>query len=694
MKNRYFLLGLLSITISAQVSKSKLLSDFEKSKQANYLKFDQIYSSATGKMDQTEIQNQKANLSSFVGNQPVFLHSNDASGNRSANLTTLQDGSMIGLNGNAIDGSGINIMVMDQGQIFWKHNEFGGPTTSPTRVFDQEGGASNFVVHSTQVAGTIGASGTSASAKGVLAKAILNGYYYSTVTDNTKPNYNLDLYQKIVKSNATISNHSYGTTVGWFKVSTSGGVYPAAGWYWYGNYVLNSLDTYSGAYHAEDQSYDKIVYTNPNQIIIKTAGNDYGTGPDGVLPNYRWDPTISKYVQFVSGDTVPAKNCSKGYNCLGFGSVAKNIIIVGASNQLTTANNAYTAPSDIVKYSLGSVGPRKDGAIKPDITAVGTNVYTAAFQNSTTYDTYFSGASGTSYAAPIITGIVGALTQVNRIVTNNASFNYNADDIKALLAHTAAEAGSATGPDCVFGWGFADAKAAAQVIIDKISNSSIFERDVLISGAAFKKEITASSQPLKATISWIDPAAVPFTSDTDLQNNQASRLINDLDLRIIDTVDGTIYYPWKLDANNPLNPATKGDNTVDNIEQVIIDTPVSGRTYRIEVSNKGNLVNDSGVSSNQNFALVTTGFATTSLGTDTIKKENIKIYPTRTKDIVTIINPYKAKEISVYDLSGKKVKSITPESISNVDLSTLPKGVYIVNVIMDNQKISQKIIKE
>ncbi|WP_435523745.1 hypothetical protein [Chryseobacterium indoltheticum] len=39
-------------------------------------------------------------------------------------------------------------------------------------------------------------------------------------------------------------------------------------------------------------------------------------------------------------------------------------------------------------------------------------------------------------------------------------------------------------------------------------------------------------------------------------------MVNDLDIRIIDTTDNTVYYPWKLDANNPMSPATKGDNTV------------------------------------------------------------------------------------------------------------------------------------
>jgi hypothetical protein len=77
---------------------------------------------------------------------------------------------------------------------------------------------------------------------------------------------------------------------------------------------------------------------------------------------------------------------------------------------------------------------------------------------------------------------------------------------------------------------------------------------------------------LKVTISWIDPQYnINFQSVSDVFNNRTSRLVNDLDVRIIDTTNNTIYYPWKLNANSPMTPATKADNTVDNVEQVVLD---------------------------------------------------------------------------------------------------------------------------
>jgi hypothetical protein len=75
-------------------------------------------------------------------------------------------------------------------------------------------------------------------------------------------------------------------------------------------------------------------------------------------------------------------------------------------------------------------------------------------------------------------------------------------------------------------------------------------------------------------------------------------LVSDLDLRVIAPNGTTTHYPWRLDKNNPSNAATKADNSVDNVEQVVIDAPVTG-TYKIRVSHKGTLATA------QDFALVT-----------------------------------------------------------------------------------------
>ena len=483
--------------------------------------------------------------------------------------------------------------------------------------------------------------------------------------------------------------------MGWRYVSASdtSTTYPNAGYYWIGNYALNAQDTYSGSYGSQDQSFDQIVYANPNHIAVKSAGNYYGIGPSAGDPAFKYSSAAGKYVPFEEGEVVPPANCSEGYYCIGWGSLAKNLIIVGATDQLTTPNNIYTVPSDVQKASYSSAGPRRDGAIKPDISAVGSLHLVANYSSGTVYNSYAVG-SGTSYAAPIVSGVAGAVTEVKRNISGNPTFTYKADEMKALLTHTANEAGN-VGPDVWFGWGFVDATKAANLIIAREANKVIFERNLLNSGVEYTREIKAGEgQPLKASISWVDPAGIPFITDDDMQNNHSSKIINDLDLRIVDTVTNEVYYPWKLDVSNPMAPATKGDNTVDNVEQVLIDAPVAGRTYRIVVSNKGTLVNDGNDPEPQNYALIVTGLNESSPATADVSQKSIAVYPTKTRDIVNVLIPEGAKSISVFDFSGKQVLSAAAKSYQTIDLGQLPNGVYIINITTEKGMVSKKVIKE
>ncbi len=71
------------------------------------------------------------------------------------NADELQPGGISGLN---LDGSGVRIGIWDGGRVRLTHQEFGGRVVAGT---DTSGNSS----HATHVAGTIGASGVSATAK-------------------------------------------------------------------------------------------------------------------------------------------------------------------------------------------------------------------------------------------------------------------------------------------------------------------------------------------------------------------------------------------------------------------------------------------------------------------------------------------------------------------------------------------------
>ncbi|UQB67187.1 VPS10 domain-containing protein [Epilithonimonas zeae] len=81
------------------------------------------------------------------------------------------------------------------------------------------------------------------------------------------------------------------------------------------------------------------------------------------------------------------------------------------------------------------------------------------------------------------------------------------------------------------------------------------------------------------------------------------------------------------------------------------------------------------------------------LGTNnnSLSKVDLIIYPNPTSDYITISND-KVKEAVIVDFAGKTVLKST---LKTLDLTNLPKGVYILNVTLENGKsISKKIIKK
>ncbi len=78
------------------------------------------------------------------------------------------------------------------------------------------------------------------------------------------------------------------------------------------------------------------------------------------------------------------------------------------------------------------------------------------------------------------------------------------------------------------------------------------------------------------------------------------------------------------------------------------------------------------------------------------KIQEIKIYPNPSRGIFYFSNEAgKIKEWSVYDLSGKKLKSQTPKENSGIiDISDYEKGAYILKTIGDDGVKMGKLIKE
>lgn len=707
MKKHLLLVGTLALSLLNAQSNDGLMKEFERQNKENNAKFDSYVAKRYGSRITPEIQKEidklRENLAGFSGDIPNFYQADDQNQILNNNVDALNtSGGVTGLTG-AFKGEGIKYTIFDGGRIYEPHIAFNNATG---RITNKETATNAYSSHATGVASIIGAKSSpltatsngvtiSGNAIGIAINSTMDSYRFASTilpgnaTEST-------VFQKIVIAQPKISNHSYGVNPGW-TYGTTGAGYPNNGWYWNGNYLSGNNYDLMGSYYINDQDYDAIVYNNPSYTIVKSAGNYFAFGPgySGTTTNAYY-ATTTNYVAYPAG-AAPAANCSQGFDCIGYGSLAKNIIVVGATNVISTNNYKYTTSTDVVKASYSNAGPRDDGGIKPDISAPGTSIWMASSADTVIGSEEWQIESGTSMAAPQVAGIIGLWTQIHKSLFNNAELNAAAS--KTLMVHSALEAGN-VGPDPWFGWGFIDAKKGAELLVGKSNNTAIFNNETLTSGVTNSKTVKASgSEPLKVTISWIDPE-YKITSNqwSTLYNYRVSRLINDLDVRIIDTTTNTSYQPWKLDAVNPMTPATKGDNTVDNVEQVVLDNPVAGRNYRIEVTNKGTLLNNAAtpVLTPQDYSIIVTGFSEV-LGTKDVinSASGIVVSPTLTKDFVKVLKAPSKSTFNVYDLSGKKLQSGKTEGgEASVNLSSYSNGVYIIEINTGKDVISKKVIKE
>lgn len=690
MKKVYILAGLMHmIALSAQQTPDILLAEKVLAQYDLYAAKTYSPEFLRSSEGQKKIAKEKREVLYFFEGRPVFLKETELRQNLAADADYITNGQIVGLNG-SFNGDGIKVTVFDGGRIYGQHIAF---DNLPNRITQKEAPTIEYSSHATAVAGFIGAKSlihsfpTSPNTNidldiaGVAKNTLIDSYYYnnSTLPGDSQPK---NVFQKILVAQPILSNHSYGLAGGWNKDACPDDANKSC-YFWIGKYNPdnNLYQNSNGAYNTSDSNYDKLVYWNKDMVIVKAVGNSYGMGPNGLstpVDSYYTNSNNQK-VLFPATAVLPPNNCANGYDCIGTGSLAKNIIVVSATNSLSATNHRYIDPTNVVHSSYSSAGPRDDGGIKPDIAAIGTSVAHPSTNEDTIGSNSFGRGSGTSYSTPIVTGIIALWMQIHKSLFNDA--NLNASSTKVLLAHSAKEAGN-PGPDAVFGWGFANAKDGADLLVKKLNNTVIFKNDELSTGTPKETIVIAGTEPIKATMSWVDPAFTNLASSYEtIHNRRSSVLINDLDLRIIDMVTNQVYFPYKLNPEAPQENATQADNTVDNIEQVLVPNPVAGRQYKVVVSNKGSFRDDSGATvSTQDYSILISGY-TQALGT----KENsvnhkIQIVPTVTSDLFSVLNAGDAATVQMFDMSGKLISTIKAADNEVISVKGLPKGTYMVNV--------------
>lgn len=441
-----------------------------------------------------------------------------------------------------------------------------------------------------------------------------------------------EVTNEISLSGLLISNHSYG-----IPVSDNQGNPNAPTWL-------------MGNYNSDARLWDQLAYASPYYLMIVSAGNDGNSNYTGGLK--------------ANFDKLTGEKNAKN-----------NLVIANGRDAAIDANGDLAFPVFI--NSSSSQGPSDDGRIKPDITANGTEVYSTLNNSTNSYGEM----TGTSMSAP---NAAGTLVLIQQLYNQQKNQFLLSSTLKALVCHTATDVGN-DGPDARFGWGLMDAKSAAETILATSSGQSIIKTEDLSNNQEYTFTVQKDANlNLEVTIAWTDPAGQ--AKDGQL-NSPTPALVNDLDLRI--SKNNTDYFPWKLDLADVAAPAITGDNTVDNVENIIVES-TDNDTYEIKISHKGTL------SSPQTVSIIVTGITSSSLSVNSKSiKNEISVWPNPANDFINItseksdISDY---NINLFDLQGRAImKNIKSET---VNISSLSKGVYILDFRNGNQSFQKKIIKE
>jgi len=478
-----------------------------------------------------------------------------------------------------LNGGGWTVGVWDGGAVLSTHQEFG------SRVTVQDGSSAHY--HATHVGGTIAAAGVDASALGMAPSVDVSSYRWD---------YDIAEMASAASSypgesgKIPVSNHSYGSSSGW--TWTDWATEPSYAWHWSRYATWGQDEDGFGQYNSDAKDWDQIVYYSPYYLPFKSAGNDRNDDPaNGDTVYYSTDGGSSWNSKTYddSTDTLGDGVYESGYDTVATHGVAKNIVTVGAVNDAVSGGSRSTANATMSSFS--GWGPADDGRIKPDVVANGVSLYSTYTPDNDSYDW----SSGTSMSTPNACGSAVLLAEYfDDLFPGHAM---RASTLKGLIIHTADDLDSSvhssydTGPDYASGWGLMDTEAAADHIkayYDSPANQKVVEGLLTTANATDSYTFTWNgADPIRVTVCWTDPPGTASTAHDDT----TSKLVNDLDLVVTGPGGSPTYSPYVLDRTNPSDPATTGENDVDNVEQVYISSPAAG-SYTVTVDHDGDLTGE------------------------------------------------------------------------------------------------------
>ncbi|NQZ02758.1 MAG: S8 family serine peptidase [Bdellovibrionales bacterium] len=363
--------------------------------------------------------------------------------------------------------------------------------------------------HGTHVAGSVGGNGAASEGRlsgGAYASEVIPQGMWSPVLNNlTVPPDLSDMFQPAYNDGGRIHSNSWGSP--------------------------RDL----GAYTGMSQQVDQFMWDNPEYLILFAAGN---SGVDNDKDGRIDEGSVSSPGTAKNALTVGASE-----NYLLEGGVQRPLgdLMGGepwgteplASDTLSNNENGLAA--------FSSRGPTRDGRLKPELVAPGTNIVSVCsrVEDATklwgNYNEDYCFAGGTSMSTPISAG--GAAVARQFLADEMQMSSPSAALVKAVLMHSAqnlfpgqyGDRGKSTGqellvdgPNMHQGFGRLNMEAATN---KEAFYELVDERQGLATGERFSRTVQLDeSKPLRVTLVYTDAPANPSASRT---------LVNNLDLKVI-----------------------------------------------------------------------------------------------------------------------------------------------------------------
>ncbi|MCA9707431.1 MAG: S8 family serine peptidase [Myxococcales bacterium] len=373
--------------------------------------------------------------------------------------------------------------------------------------------------HATQVAGVIAGDGTASQPEGGAPFQWSGVAPQAHVISWDAADAAMEMVTSLAMFDTTITNHSFGTVID--------------------SQILCGA---AGFYDAIDAEYDDVVRNSGIAAFVSPGNNGEHVGALGCAVDIWDDGAFGQ---------LPPDIVDAGYGSVSALGVAKNPVAVGGRRKST--------PLGTAAYS--GRGPTRDGRLAPLVVAVSGDEESLLTMPSTpqTYDSDL----GVSYAVPQATGAAALLLEHYR--QGDPTFIQDPAVFKAVLANTATDVG-APGPDYGSGYGLIQISEAVSAA-ESYAMVTVGQGDVEL--LSLSVDLTDACG-LRVMAAWNDPPAMPPCFP---------RLVNDIDLSVVS--DDSEVLPWVLTPSNPLNPAVRGINALDNTEQVTIDEPIGDELVRL-----------------------------------------------------------------------------------------------------------------